>query len=505
MTTVFVSYSHVDKKHLDELNKFKPKNLEGYWTDLEIRSGQRWTEVIDTAIKDCKVAVFLISYHFWQSDFINEKELPELLDRCERENVVPIFITVGYFHKNTLEEIDPRIREFQWINEKPTADMTEFEKTKLYVDVFERIKTIVNDETRSLSISNYGSGKIHIMTSVKGGVGKTLLSLSIMSSYLTARNGILCADMNTMNTDLYRLLADKEKKDTPLTNTSWGYQKIHSQIYTARRNDPWKLVNGRDFWHELTSLTRTQNFENSDILLDTNVHVANIIDISNSIIKDIASSKRHIYIWIIWNNSSFRDDEAIKLASARMPKNFTLIHVLNPYALLTPDGMTIEEEIRAFTLNEPVRSARQSLQTSKKTIIGVNPQIASDIDQILARIQNEHPDLDLHPYTIFPEFETLLNKEVSSGEISYADFMRQIGGVFVEQTRNSSLSETLKIIYERNFQDKDRKRPYNLLPLSRYDRNLKGYTQRQYQSIDDIRNIIYHIGDDVHKFLLGLP
>ena len=50
----------------------------------------------------------------------------------------------------------------------------------------------------------------HILTSSKGGVGKTLLSLMLWVSHLKAGKRVLLVELNGMNPDLYRFTAFTE-------------------------------------------------------------------------------------------------------------------------------------------------------------------------------------------------------------------------------------------------------------------------------------------------------
>ena len=50
----------------------------------------------------------------------------------------------------------------------------------------------------------------HILTSSKGGVGKTLLSLMLWVAHLKAGKRVLLVELNGMNPDLYRFTAFTE-------------------------------------------------------------------------------------------------------------------------------------------------------------------------------------------------------------------------------------------------------------------------------------------------------
>ena len=88
---VFISYSHQDKKYLDELRKhIKPYLRKGAftaWSDQQIEPGSKWFDEIKAALANTSVAVMLVSPDFLDSDFIHEHELGPLLKEAETGGV----------------------------------------------------------------------------------------------------------------------------------------------------------------------------------------------------------------------------------------------------------------------------------------------------------------------------------------------------------------------------------------------------------------------------------
>jgi serine/threonine protein kinase len=82
--SVFVSYSHKDKKWLERItNHLRPLERDGQvlvFDDRQIEAGRDWRTEIATALRDCSCAVLLISANFLASDFCIRDELPVLLD-----------------------------------------------------------------------------------------------------------------------------------------------------------------------------------------------------------------------------------------------------------------------------------------------------------------------------------------------------------------------------------------------------------------------------------------
>ena len=104
-TKVFISYSHVDQEWLERLKRhLKPLVREGLdcWDDTHIRPGDDWKQEIRNALDTAQVAVLLISADFFASDFIDENELPPLLDAAKAKGVriLPVILSASRFARN---------------------------------------------------------------------------------------------------------------------------------------------------------------------------------------------------------------------------------------------------------------------------------------------------------------------------------------------------------------------------------------------------------------------
>lgn len=97
---VFISYSHRETEWLDNLMvSLKPRMRRGavsVWTDKNIAPGDRWRDQINTALAKARVAVLLVSRHFFASDFIAEKELPVILAAAKRRDLTLLWVPVTY-------------------------------------------------------------------------------------------------------------------------------------------------------------------------------------------------------------------------------------------------------------------------------------------------------------------------------------------------------------------------------------------------------------------------
>jgi tetratricopeptide (TPR) repeat protein len=96
--TVFISYSHKDKKWKDFLRShvgvLEQTGRITVWDDRQIDGGEEWYPEIVAAMERAAVAVCLISPDFLKSDFINKEEVPYLIKRRQSENMILLPVLV---------------------------------------------------------------------------------------------------------------------------------------------------------------------------------------------------------------------------------------------------------------------------------------------------------------------------------------------------------------------------------------------------------------------------
>ncbi len=127
--SIFISYSHEDKEWFKRLKVHLKviKHLKfelNVWDDTRLKTGDKWKDEIEKAIKEASIVVMLISADFLASDFINEKEIPDILKKVELEGVriLPIIVEPCLFELSVLSE-------FQSVN-SPTKPLSKLPKSE---------------------------------------------------------------------------------------------------------------------------------------------------------------------------------------------------------------------------------------------------------------------------------------------------------------------------------------------------------------------------------------
>jgi hypothetical protein len=125
---IFISYSHSDIRFLEEfqphLTFLEKRGLVNFWNDRKIEYGAKWRQEIDEALARARVAILLVSADFLVSDFINEHELPVLLEAAQGGEVMiwPIIVGSCLFFQSPLAA-------FQTLN-NPTRPLDALKKSE---------------------------------------------------------------------------------------------------------------------------------------------------------------------------------------------------------------------------------------------------------------------------------------------------------------------------------------------------------------------------------------
>jgi hypothetical protein len=141
---VFISYSHRDKKLMEELHThLKPYVRSGItvWSDQQIASGSKWFDEIKVALAKTSVAVLLVSPDFLASDFIHEHELGPFLKEAKAGGVRILWVPI---YASSYEETD--LKDLQAVSppNEPIGAKSKADRDAAWVRVCKEIKKAVN-------------------------------------------------------------------------------------------------------------------------------------------------------------------------------------------------------------------------------------------------------------------------------------------------------------------------------------------------------------------------
>ena len=134
---IFLSYSHQDTQMKDKiithLNALKYHGI-NCWIDDNIRLGEKWNNKIEVAINKSQVFILLVSKKFLSSDFIRDRELPEIK---KRKNTLIIPVLLNDCSWDLIECIEER----QMIpkNAIPLSSINEHEYDKIFGGLVKRV------------------------------------------------------------------------------------------------------------------------------------------------------------------------------------------------------------------------------------------------------------------------------------------------------------------------------------------------------------------------------
>lgn len=148
--SVFISYAHKDQEkakwhqtvdlHLKGITSIGDRKV---WQDERIEAGQDWKEEIEKALSRAKVAILLIGVHFLNSTFINNEELPKLLEAAEKEGV-RIFPVITHYVSYS-HSVLGKFQAFNSPNKPLEYQRESGDSEKTIVELVEEIVKIFNE------------------------------------------------------------------------------------------------------------------------------------------------------------------------------------------------------------------------------------------------------------------------------------------------------------------------------------------------------------------------
>lgn len=156
--SLFVSYAREDKDIVAELRKpFMPLEkrfgCKLLWDDSLIRSGEIWLAQIEQAMAQARFAVLLMSPDFVSSSFIQNNELPRLLERSQAGQLTLLPMLVGPIDLSV-----SGVDQLQFVNppEKPLGKMNRYEQQDWYQLVAMHVKDALLQEAEAANDHHIG-------------------------------------------------------------------------------------------------------------------------------------------------------------------------------------------------------------------------------------------------------------------------------------------------------------------------------------------------------------
>jgi hypothetical protein len=362
---------------------------------------------------------------------------------------------------------------------------------------------------------------VHIIVGGKGGVGKTLITLGAMNSYIQKTYGrrAIFIDANTSNNSLYELIFEF----TPVKNRYLG-TKIPKLYLLENVSNRWDIINSeqpydlhggtKGFWDSVADIALRDEYLDHDIFVDTNLNIPNLFTDGDAeeigALKRLFNHQKYVIVWMIWTASMARqpiiverierfERNLFKGVAPLLPQAeglFQVVHVINPSALMHPN--TDDEKARALTkeLDEILETLRSVSETAQR--LASDPEELKVVQANLGSIERATNNAKRlvekfqDPIRSFEPLQNLQNGEVSKQLFSLPNMVEYL------QKHSQGASFDFEA-----FAKEFNARPSNLLLIPMYDVRLKGYTESKYDE-EALWATIGEISKSVNKFLSDL-
>jgi len=142
---VFISYSHKDKKWLQELKTMLTplihKQTVLAWDDSKIEAGSEWSKEIESALNSARVAVLMVSPNFLASEFIAKRELPQLLKAAQEGGLTVLWVHVSH---SMYKETEIEIYQAAHDPSQPLSSLSKAKRDQTLVKICEKIQKAFN-------------------------------------------------------------------------------------------------------------------------------------------------------------------------------------------------------------------------------------------------------------------------------------------------------------------------------------------------------------------------
>lgn len=149
---VFISYSHKDKEWLDRLNvhlaPIKRNHSIVIWDDTTLRPGMQWDEEIKKALSSVQAAILLLSADFLASEYINNEELPTILEAAANKGATILSLVISPCLLSSV----PKLAAIQTVNnpKSPLINLRSGKREEVFVQLAEQVAALLNQQSAAM-------------------------------------------------------------------------------------------------------------------------------------------------------------------------------------------------------------------------------------------------------------------------------------------------------------------------------------------------------------------
>ncbi|MBD3405091.1 MAG: hypothetical protein GF411_03010 [Candidatus Lokiarchaeota archaeon] len=319
---------------------------------------------------------------------------------------------------------------------------------------------------------------IHVLTSYKGGTGKTSIALAIAIYCIENNINFTLIDTNPQNSNIAEDIFFYFHVDHVTSDVPWIFKQKTVYTLSPDSSSIFTIIDGTncDPYSVVDYLQRSSDDPNHVYVIDTNVHI-------RSCPEQLLSQDaiHNTYVWFLWGWSSPRLDhqlhsilEASKRIEQTWPKS-QVIHVFNLYDFYT-SGLQLFGFRKASTTLRPLKKVLKRLDKKVKRFT----------------------ESKCKPTYIDYDFLSII--------------MKELHGTLVRFVSDDSSLQELPILWGTHLMDimerTKRDYPYNILLIPTFFRELTMSVDRLIMSaprrFDTIHQLIKPMADYINVFLCNL-